>query len=349
MSSNNVTPYCYKKKFIARNGAIFLVNDEPAGKYIDEKVRELVFAKSPDELANVKRTILREFNEIYEYDLETADCPEPQGVFKDEEEKNRFIEKNILIADFHLYLGNIFCNYHTNLIQAKKIPILECKRLVIDYNELYHRAAGEYIATLSGIPYPFQICDSGTAAQEIIYKPNHACGTTFILPALIEHFLLTELQNKMLFAGLDEVRKLIKSGGIALEADEKRLVNAFLSYKENGAEVHEGKKEDAMKRLYRIFVKYGIIDDSMDNHKILTGTKIKTKTTLGSLLHSGYAEAQIRPEYFKLITILFDSKKMNIRNCVTHGKSTIYDYLAIEIAAVMMQLLWDIDNGSIFA
>ena len=103
-----------------------------------------------------------------------------------------------------------------------------------------------------------------------------------------------------------------------------------------------------MNKVYQMFVSHALIDDTKDKRAILTGMDRNKPITIGTILHSDYAEKEIVPEYFELLKDLFDVKRMNIRNCIMHGNSTTFDYLSINIAAVMLQLLWDIASGDIF-
>lgn len=345
---NTPPSYCYKKKYIMIGPSAVLQNDVPAKAYVEEKINKLLSAESSTETEKkqVKRQILREFREIYEYDCQNAEYPEPFGEFSSDREKESFILRKKLIADFNLYLGNIFCNFHYNLyLQKKPIPILTSPRLVVDYDELYLRAAREYFGILMDVEYPLQLRPVGEPAKE---KSMHACGTTFILPALIDHFLIMYLQNRLLFSGLSKIGSGGKVDVSELSQEEVWLYQAFTFGKLNGSAVFGGTQHQTMNKVYQMFVSHALIDDTKDKRAILTGMDRNKPITIGTILHSDYAEKEIVPEYFELLKDLFDVKRMNIRNCIMHGNSTTFDYLSINIAAVMLQLLWDIASGDIF-
>ena len=92
----------------------------------------------------------------------------------------------------------------------------------------------------------------------------------------------------------------------------------------------------------------GNLHQSDENEMILTGRggrRYKIRT-LGSLLHTSFAKQELLPEYFEFLQDVF--VRLNIRNCIMHGVGTAFDNLSIGIAAIMFQLLWDIDNCEIF-
>lgn len=70
------------------------MNPEPMLEYVKEKVNRLMQVSNVDEELIVKLEILKDFKEIYEYDLQNAKLPEPFGYFKDVKEKENFIKKN---------------------------------------------------------------------------------------------------------------------------------------------------------------------------------------------------------------------------------------------------------------
>jgi hypothetical protein len=357
-----------------KTGRVVLKNAAPAVSYIEKKVNLLLNAKSHEEEKNHKLGILREFTEIYNYDCETAIRPEPFGTFADDAEKQQFIKLKQLIEDFGLYLGEIFYHYHKVMAQRNyRVPILKSSRLIIDYDELYLRAVNEYFGTLIGIKYPLRIGETTNHINsiskekqyveyrgqmiEIPPKQNapdieapglHAVGTTFILPVLIEHFLLMYLQNRMLKGAMTELKGKVDKGEVELNAEEQLDYSMFTSAIKVGSAVFDGTKEQSMFRVYQMFVKAGVLENNQDNQQILVGKTKRGISTLGTVLHSDYATREIRAEYYELLSILFGTKRLNIRNCIMHGNSVTYDYLAIGIAAVMLQLLWDIASEDVF-
>ena len=348
---NNFKPeYCYIKKYeLTKHGSVCLKNPEPAQAYINDRVNLLFNAKNKTSELQVKLRILKEFIEIYEYDCSTSIRPKPFGTFENDKEMKDFIKLKQLVEDFGLYLGNIFCNYHENIVNQKRpIPILECDTLVIDYNELYRRAINEYFGTLLGYKYPVQIGTINCGDNNNGGKLRYACGTTYILPVLIEHFLLMYLQNRILFKGIKDIKHLVTTKSIHLEDEEKNIIDEFTEAKAFGSALMNGTKEQTMRKMFEIFIKYGVMQRNQDNEQILVGKFREKITTLGSIFHSKFARKEIRTEYYELISILFDTRKLNIRNCIMHGNSVTYNYLEIVIASVMLQLLWDIASGDVF-
>lgn len=145
------------------------------------------------------------------------------------------------------------------------------------------------------------------------------------------------LQNLLLFVGLDGITLKLKNGE-SLSKSEQSIWDMFTKGRKAGSAIFNGTKEQVMEKTYEMFVRHGVIREEKDLKKILTGRGM----TIGSVFHSDYAKQSIRPEYYELLRYLFDTKYMNIRNCIMHGNSVTYDYLAIGISSVMLQLLWDI-------
>ena len=125
-----------------------------------------------------------------------------------------------------------------------------------DYDELYLRAAREYFGILMDVEYPLQLRPVGEPAKE---KSMHACGTTFILPALIDHFLIMYLQNRLLFSGLSKIGSGGKVDVSELSQEEVWLYQAFTFGKLNGSAVFGGTQHQTMNKVYQMFVSHALI------------------------------------------------------------------------------------------
>ena len=213
--------YLYQKEYVMLNNMqLHLSNPEPMLKYIDEKVEKLIKAKSKNEEINTKLEILDEFYKILKYDSKNTICPEPLGHFETKEEKDELIKKKIKINDLVYYLGNICINYHKKLISKEyrgRVPIIT-NEATIKFNEIYIRALNEYFETLKGNEYKgifenppkkqqnlqiirmieyrgvvFPMAEPLTNNKIECIRDEHAYGTAFILPTLIERFLIIQV------------------------------------------------------------------------------------------------------------------------------------------------------------
>lgn len=273
-------------------------------------------AKNTEELHNAKVSVLKDFQTIYAFDATDAEFPEPVGHFTDDRERRDFVKKKILLQDVWLYLGNTFGEYHVYKINIEgSLPIIEWKRLAINYRELYCKAMDDYVKTIR----------SGN---------KHAVTASFILPALIEQSLGMALQNRMLRKCMAEVK--------GRTAEENELLAPFCGE----SHIFYSSEEYIMGKVYKLFVRKGVLKDSLDNEIILTGSSRRKRRTLGGLISSQYAKEEILPEYYELMKDIFI--RLNIRNCIMHGRGESFDYLDCGIAAIMFQLLWDISGGEIF-
>lgn len=374
--------YLYQKEYVMLNNMqLHLSNPEPMLKYIDEKVEKLIKAKSKNEEINIKLEILDEFYKILKYDAKNTICPEPLGHFETKEEKDELIKKKIKINDLVYYLGNICINYHKKLISKEyrgRVPIIT-NEATIKFNEIYIRALNEYFETLKGNEYKgifenppkkqqnLQIIRMieyrGTVfpmAEPLInngiecIRDEHAYGTAFILPTLIERFLIIQLDSKILKNLMKELKDKIEKENIKLTDEEKQYYNIIT---EKGDKTIFASEKFIRANIYKMFIKYRIINEEDEDIKLLIlheyinkkdNKKIKNKLTLGSVIVSPYANSLIKKQYTKLFNLIFDPNELNMRNNIAHINNESSDYLYLGDTAVLMQLLWDIITEDIF-
>ncbi len=374
--------YLYQKEYVMLNNMqLHLSNPEPMLKYIDEKVEKLIKAKSKNEEINIKLEILDEFYKILKYDFKNTICPEPLGYFETKEEKDELIKNKIKINDLVYYLGNICINYHKKLIAKEyrgRVPIIT-NVATIKFNEIYIRALNEYFETLKGNEYKgifenppkkqenlqiirmidysgtvFPIAEPLTNNGIECIKNEHAYGTAFILPTLIERFLIIQLDSKVLKSLMKELKDKIEKENIKLTDEEKQYYNIIT---EKGDKTIFASEKFIRANIYKMFIKYQIISENDDDIKLLIlheyinkkdGKKIKNKLTLGSVIFSPYANSLIKKQYTKLFNLIFDPNELNMRNNIAHINNESSDYLCLGDTAVLMQLLWDIITEDIF-
>lgn len=374
--------YLYQKEYVMLNNMqLHLSNPEPMLKYIDEKVEKLIKAKSKNEEINIKLEILDEFYKILKYDAKNTICPEPLGHFETKEEKDELTKKKIKINDFVYYLGNICINYHKKLIAKEyrgRVPIIT-NEATIKFNEIYIRALNEYFETLKGNEYKgifenppkkqqnlqiirmieyrgvvFPMEEPLTNNKIECIRDEHAYGTAFILPTLIERFLIIQLDSKVLKNLMKELKDKIEKENIKLTDEEKQYYNIIT---EKGDKTIFASEKFIRANIYKMFIKYQIISENDDDIKLLIlheyidkkdDKKRKNKLTLGSVIVSPYANSLIKKQYTKLLNLIFDPNELNMRNNIAHINNESSDYLCLGDTAVLMQLLWDIITEDIF-
>lgn len=374
--------YLYQKEYVMLNNMqLHLSNPEPMLKYIDEKVEKLIKAKSKNEEINIKLEILDEFYKILKYDAKNTICPEPLGHFETKEEKDELIKKKIKINDLVYYLGNICINYHKKLIAKEyreRVPIIT-NEATIKFNEIYIRALNEYFETLKGNEYKgifenppkkqqnlqiirmieyrgvvFPMAEPLTNNKIECIRDEHAYGTAFILPTLIERFLIIQLDSKILKNLMKELKDKIEKENIKLTDEEKQYYNIIT---EKGDKTIFASEKFIRANIYKMFIKYRIIKEEDEDIKLLIlheyinkkdNKKIKNKLTLGSVIVSPYANSLIKKQYTKLFNLIFDPNELNMRNNIAHINNESSDYLCLGDTAVLMQLLWDIITEDIF-
>lgn len=376
-----MTDFLYNKEYgVNVLDSMYLKNPEPALNYINEITQKLI-ETNDDQKAQleIKVKLFADFKTIFEYDLDHSVRPEPTGPFGSDRKKREFIRKKQLFQDFTLYLGTVFINYHNAMINAGKIVLLEAGRLVVDYGELYRAAMSDYIRVLLQQPHTIQLVSQsqreqlardfekkeqawnseyqffkyrGEIQRRVVPIKNkmrlwqeHACAATFILPSLIEHFLLIQLENTVIGRWLTGIGDEIKAKSVVLTEDEAELYNHFVEMVSEGSGLLYGDKRSNMEKIWKMGVKYRVLPKDKDMKEILCGKSDGTANTIGAVLHSHYAKSMIRPEYLDILNYMFGAQNLNIRNCIAHGNSETYDYLSVEITAVMLQFLQDIGQG----
>lgn len=73
--------------------SMYLENQEPLVSYCDELLGRLSSSQKMEELCEAKKSILKDFRDIYLFDLRNAEFPEPIGHFKSEKEKEGLLER----------------------------------------------------------------------------------------------------------------------------------------------------------------------------------------------------------------------------------------------------------------
>ena len=161
--------------------------------------------------------------------------------------------------------------------------------------------------------------------------------TTYILPSLIERYLVIELKNKVLYKWLDGLKNK------KLDLDEQRIYDQFKLLPVTGQVLFVGNRQDMEERIWEIGRKYNVIPDDQHMRKIFC----KDNLMIVTILDSSYVKSVLRPEYYSLLELLFRKENLNLRNNIAHGNSTTYDYLDITFVSVMMQILMDLATGDL--
>lgn len=354
--------FLYKKNYIMNNkNNLYLTNTEPMLQYIDKKVVELMQEQDEEKRAELKTKILDDVYKIIKFDVKNFPNIEPIGGFESENEKKLFINKHITKLSLIYYLGNIYLNYHTNLILnpklSKRIPVIANMKTTIRFEEIYDRALKEYLDTLyigkQNMDKLAQEMAKNGQTKPIVITNEHAYGTTFILPTLIERFLIIQLDSKIMHSLFEELSQKIKLEKITLTEEEQKFYDIFSS-DEMVKEIPCSQKY-GRKFLYDMFLKYKIVTEEDKDTKLIFFKEFidiengkNSKITLGNMITSKYINSFFKKEYSKLLNMLFKPEELNVRNNIAHANSENSDYLCLPITAIMMQLLWDILREDIF-
>lgn len=323
------------KEFGIDQGRLVLKNKDVADNYIQKYAKKLIGADK-ENISAVISQIFVNFDIVYEYDIKTAILPEPYGWFATENDKKLFIENKLLIEDFNIYISNVLYYYHLSKRDGNKFyfPHVGFRNLG-NYDELYDKAIHDYCNAI--------IMQDRQTVNDTIRI--HAITASFVLPTLIEHFLGNALQVKLLFLFMEELRKKQSVSNIKMTEEEKKYYGIYACG--NKTITFDAPQGHVMRVMYDLFKREGVLNDSKEIRELL-GLKGDAGRMMNSMLHSEYATSVIKPEYLKVMQILFDKQKINLRNNIMHGSNENYDYFSIGFVSTMFELLWAIANESMF-
>lgn len=349
-----------KKIFkIGPMGNSLLVNAEENTAFIFPRIEKLRASKyGSKSFFDDLEEIFAEFVEVYEHDKKTAQLPEPFGSFKNDTEKQEWIDNHLLAIEFDYHLGAILYNYH-DWLADNDWPDIILSRLVTDYPSVYERVIYDYVSVLKRKPPKYQVKikisssdDKNGVEREILkhamqrdmwYGYEKPYFAAFALPSLIERFSIDFTQQGLIFQLLSEVVKKSSEGKIHLGAEDR----AFIQQITTPNAIMNGSKNDAMRRCRDIFINAGLTLDK-DTESIVLGTNGNSPLTLGQFLRNSYVKKHIKKPYFDILDILFSTKKINLRNSIMHGASILFDPYSLCFSAVMLQIFWGIIDRSIF-
>lgn len=138
--------YLYPKEyFLKGNNELILKNQQCINEYIEKKTKLLI---NSDNKSSVISEIILEIKELVEFDMDNSQII---GMPVEENFQKELIQKHDIIY----VLGNIFSEYHLDLIKNNKdnIPNIQYLKYVIDYNELYDESLTDYFKKLLNISF----------------------------------------------------------------------------------------------------------------------------------------------------------------------------------------------------
>ena len=351
--------YPIKEFVLGPGGNLILENQDIHSAFVGKRIEKLKDANSNIPIFYKElEAIFTEFVDVYAFDVQTATHPEPFGSFRDANEKQEWIERHLLALDFEYHLGVILYNFHDWLADVG-FPDVILGRLVMDYPNLYEKAVYDYVSVLKGLKpqYPFQLHFRGrfegaeeerdkiksAMQREMVYGTNKPYLAAYALPSLIEHFLIGFMQQDLLDTKIREVFVKNQNGGYVIDASDMSFLKALL----NKQQIMDGSKDDAMERAYKIIENAGVTIET-GAKEIILGKSGKSPIMLGGFLKNPYAQAHIKKPYYDVFDMLFNRKKVNLRNSIMHGADVLTDPFAICFSAVMLQLFWAVIDREVY-
>lgn len=352
-----MSEYLFDKKY-GRNelGSTILLNEELRKEYNLSRYEMLLQAEG-EELQRVKLQLLSEFVEIYKNDCDHATGLEPIGYYPDEKEKNDDIRLILLYQNFVYSLGSIYGGYHRELIRNGKIPLPEFHTYIVDYKGAFQTAYLDYRKTLfesgkasdekprmeTSITFDGKVIEVPSPDQGG-NRPFEAISATYIYPALLEHVFSLYLENSIIYQWLNGLGKKQEQ----LTDNERILFETQKRYRQEGRGMISGNRRRMLQTIWDIGEKYNVLKDSGGMRLVMCGKNEGDSLTLGDMIGLAYTKTRIRPEYQKVLSLLFGRKYLNLRNKIAHGDYCIFNYHHAGFVAVMHQMLTDIITGDVF-
>lgn len=264
-----------------------------------------------------KIAFFQEILDMYEYDCQSATFDSTSlsslEFFEIEEHKNNMLAYyNIIIIMGGIAL-NIFDKPLNRLRYAYEGingPINTSQMLVRGYEELIR-------CKVNGtIPY----------------------GANLIFATLLESNLKSLIKVEFTKKSLQRIEEKINSGDIVLTDYETRYLD-FLLYEYDLSNIRSSIQFEGVKattqELYKLLIKYNIIEPQDNEAERL----IQNTCTLNQLLGSTICAEIVEPTYLALIKMLFNTKKLNLRNNLAHCNYGYMNYHTLNVAALLYLLV----------
>jgi len=360
--------YLYKKEYYVKgNYELILKNPQLINEYIDEKANLLI--KSNDKNHVISEIILDIIN-LIDFDINNSSVI---GMPISSKIKCKLVQKYDII---HI-LGNIFLEYHLDLINnnRRKIPSVNYRKYVIDYNNLYDEALTDYFKKILNKDFDDtfnfkknrinninlydldNIFESLYGNREnIIQILTEYRGTTIPMPSSIPNEIKEKERNNSYLASfvfpalierniIDHLREYYFDLGIKRlsEKDSEIYNNDEIERKAMTQIRSEGKftffydEEYFRSVIINMFKKYAVLNSSE--------LEIFGLITIGNIFNvskktnkpSFFAEC-FKKEYYYLYVKIFNF--LNIRNNTMHLINTNENYFSVEFSSILLQLLW---------
>ncbi len=179
------------------------------------------------------------------------------------------------------------------------------------------------------------------AYDELIRCKNNdltpAYGATLILATLFEKDI--KEHTKMIYAKdyLNSLKNAISTRSVTLTSDENDLFDFLQFHYEMIPQRTTSAYFDTVKATsemqYSLLRKYNIISSDSEIKKLLCN-----KFTLTPFIHSSLFKNIADDRFVKIISLLFDSSNLNLRNHLAHCNFTYMNYYSIYVTALLFAL-----------
>lgn len=179
------------------------------------------------------------------------------------------------------------------------------------------------------------------AYRQLIYSKNNglspAYGATLILATLFEKEIKEHTKRIYAKQYINSLKNEISVGNIALTSQENDLLD-FLQYQyemisHRTTTTCFDSVQATSNMLYSLLEKYNIISNDPNIKKLLCD-----KFTLTPFIRSSLFKNIADDRFVEIVSILFDSSELNLRNNLAHCNFTYINYYSIYITALLYLL-----------
>lgn len=326
------TRLTYGKNFnLNENLRLHCTNPELAEEFITETLHLIHKADTCKQAECIIDSLLLDVLEAYEQDKDNqlSTLTSSLTIITDED-KEDFWNRKLVLFYLQYYYGEPLIKYHEKLVDKNRTMYLATSNVfTVNYNAMYTLACVDYYTMLRDGGFQVKL----PGIQQVPVYIDKAYSATIILPILIEHALMSELQNWCIVNGIKKILETAEED--ALSDFEKETFAPFIGKNRR----YHGSYRMILKNLNRIFQ-----DRKISYDKGI----LEPDLSLNMLSERKCYKESIRPQYKSLIEILFKKKNLNLRNGIMHGDDTSVDYYSIHLTGILYQLFLDIVGQKVF-
>lgn len=308
-----------KKFVITYSQGLSLLNKEETEEYMERKYqhfRQFKNYSDKEELLGFFQEILNMIDfDIKSAEIDTSSITNKKGFDYDRENIIRWYDIAHIMGSVFLSVFDEGDNRLRRVTDGKNGAIRTSEMIMCAYQELSKH----------------KLMKINNGSSEPAY------GATLIFVTLFEREL--KLRTRLIYSKkfLLELKKRMDSSKITLTEDEMDLFK-YLSYSfgiSHSKSTNFYDANAALKLQYEMFKKYNIIESKDEKIRAI----LCEESTLNDLLNNKYFKKITDIRFYKIVSIIFGTKKLNLRNNLAHCNFERMNYYRLSVTALLYILL----------